>query len=219
MEYYKNNDIKVSFWRRLVGMTVRMLSDSPKIVRPAFLALLMTAILGLGIKAAEPNKCCIKQGQTSSVDCREKLDDEDFSQILPDTIHQIAHEDLGDKRYAEMDPVDIADFIFYAWKNEEWDKVRLFTDINSIIEEHMQSNPLARNKVRTFIDVNSILIDYMRANPLAGYKIYGWKFKIFSSWRYFVPYKLFFKNGDTKIFVLSLRNDNKMKRYVLDGGI
>ncbi len=46
--------------------------------------------------------------------------------------------------------------------------------------------------------------------------------KSFKSGRYpgrFVPYEIKFKSGKTKKFNLAVRNDNRAKRWVVDGGL
>ena len=131
----------------------------------------------------------------SSIAYKDKFEDNVFSHELPNYVHIMEIKDPENKQYSEMDPVEVTKFIFNAWKNEEWDKVRLFCEIN-------------------------IYIYYMRFEPLAKFRITGPKFKRNPRYPgYLVPYELIFKNGHVKKLALALRNDNKMKRYVIDGGL
>ncbi|MSS72779.1 MAG: hypothetical protein EXS64_14995 [Candidatus Latescibacteria bacterium] len=130
-----------------------------------------------------------------SIEYRDQFADDVFSQKLPEGIHIMEVADSGNQQYSEMEPEEVARVMFTAWMNEDWDKVRVFCE-------------------------SRLIITYMKTTPLASFKITGPKFKRnpkYPGWQ--VPYELVFKNGGVKRLALALRNDNKMKRYIWDGGL
>ncbi|MFC1558542.1 hypothetical protein ACFL40_04215 [candidate division KSB1 bacterium] len=130
-----------------------------------------------------------------SIEYRNNINDEIFSHKLPDNVELMTYNDAENDRYSKMEPEEITRFIFDAWKNEEWDNVKIFID-------------------------SYLVLTYMKMNHVAGYKITGPKFKRTPDYPgYMVPYELIFKDGHTKKLALCLKYNKKLKRYVWDGGI
>ena len=60
-----------------------------------------------------------------AIDYGDRFEDEVFSHNLPESARMMAIADPENEAYSEMDPVEVATFFFNAWKNEEWDKVKV----------------------------------------------------------------------------------------------
>lgn len=130
-----------------------------------------------------------------SIEYRDHFDDEVFSHRLPEGTHLMEVADAGNPKYSQMGPEEVANFIFTAWRNEEWEDIRLFCEGQAII-------------------------NWMKAHPLASFRVSGPKFKwnlIYPGHQ--IPFELVFKDGRVHKGALALRNDNRMKRYVFDGGL
>lgn len=123
------------------------------------------------------------------------FDDSVFSHDLPDGVHVMAVKDPDDAELSRLGPEEVAHRFFEAWKREDWDTVSQFCE-------------------------SSLVIWYMRLEGIETYRITGPKFKRnpqYPGWH--IPYELGLKSGGMKRHAIALRNDNKMNRYVFDGGI
>ena len=129
-----------------------------------------------------------------SIEYRDRLEDRVFSHDLPEGTHLQALADPGSQRYSNLGPAEVARTFFNAWKEKDWDTVRLFCD-------------------------NNLVLVYMRLTELQSFKITGEPFKRDPRYAGFhVPYELVFANG-VKKHALAVRNDNPEKRWMWDGGL
>ncbi len=135
--------------------------------------------------------------ETAQIEFDVDLDPDLFVLELPeDTIWLGEPEILPDnEKYARMGPEEMARAFFEACASEDWDEVLKF--------ENMSAIPESTKKYLGGLEVIHI------GKAFKAGKYPGW----------FVPYEIRLKDGYVKKFNLAVRNDNKAKRYVVDGGI
>jgi len=125
------------------------------------------------------------------------LDPELFSLTLPEDVVWFEEpKTLSDnERYQNMSAEEAARAFFQACADEDWDEMLKFYGMSAVTPK--------TKKWLGGLEIVSI----------------GRSFK---SGRYpgkFVPYEIKFKTGKTKKFNLAVRNDNRAKRWVVDGGL
>jgi len=98
------------------------------------------------------------------------------------------------EKYSKMTPKEMAAAFFDACSKGDWDELEKFTTMSNINQELKDQ----------FVGLEVISL----GEPFQSKGYSGW----------FVPYKVKIKNGETAEWNLAVRNDNKAKRYVVDGG-
>jgi outer membrane lipoprotein-sorting protein len=99
------------------------------------------------------------------------------------------------EKYASMGPKETATAFFQACADEDWDEFIKFWSSSAV-----------RQQMKDYLgglEVISI------GEPFKSGRYPGW----------FVPYEIRLKSGRVKKFNLAVRNDNKAKRYIVDGGL
>jgi hypothetical protein len=129
-----------------------------------------------------------------------EFDDGVFALDLPeDMIWSKDLEILPDnKRYEDMTPKEVATVFFQACADEDWEEALKFwgaSRIDDRIKDYLGG-----------LEIISIGEPFQSGGYARGL---GW----------FVPYEIKLKSGDIKKHNLAIRNDNKAKRYNVDGGI
>ncbi len=118
-----------------------------------------------------------------------------FTLDLPEDTALFKEPETLDDKDQQMKPEEMARAFFRACAEENWDEVLKYWPITKI--------------------------DQRSKGYLGGLEIIaiGEPFKsgLYRGW--FVPYEIKFKNGEIKKMNLAVRNDNKAKRYVFDGGL
>jgi len=133
--------------------------------------------------------------EVNEIEYNPQLDDGLFKLELPaDAIWYQEPKDLGDK-YKQMGPKEVAQALFKACAEENWDEFLNFWPM-SAVDDGLKS-------YLGGLEIISI------GEPFKSGRYGGW----------FVPYEIRFKNGRTQKHNLAVRNDNPVKRYVVDGGI
>lgn len=133
--------------------------------------------------------------QITKIEYDAPIDDKLFTLDLPTDMRWLGEEKASplDAKYAKMTPKEIAAAFFDALAQEKWD------DVNALM---------------------GVKVDD-RLRFMGGLKVVslGEPFKsgLFPGW--FVPYEIQLKNGETRKFNLSVRNDNEGKRWRVDGGL
>ncbi|MCX5634264.1 MAG: hypothetical protein NTW55_00255 [Planctomycetota bacterium] len=107
---------------------------------------------------------------------------------------QEPQQSAGDEKYAQLSPKEVAAAFFDACAKENWNEALKFYPISTISQ---------RTK------------DYLGGLEVISI---GKPFKsgLYPGW--FVPYEIKFKWGEIKKMNLTVRKDNKAKRYMVDGG-
>lgn len=117
-----------------------------------------------------------------------------FTLELPEDMTCYKEPEKLDDKYQQMGPEEVAKAFFQACGDENWDEVLKYhpsTKVEQKTKDHLGG-----------LEIISI------GKPFKSGLYRGW----------FVPYEIKFKNGDVKKMNLAVRNDNKAKRFVVDGG-
>ena len=137
--------------------------------------------------------------ETIQIDYNMNFDDSIFAiDLREDMVWYLEPEILHDNKiYQRMTPKETATAFFQALANEDWDEVLIFKNYSRVPDWLKNYGG---------IEIISIGEPFQSEGYIRGK---GW----------FVPYEIKFKNGRIKKHNISLRNDNKAKRYVVDGGL
>jgi outer membrane lipoprotein-sorting protein len=98
------------------------------------------------------------------------------------------------EKYSKMTPKEMAAAFFNAASKGDWDELAKFSPTSNLNQELKD----------LYIGLEVISL----GEPFQSKGYPGW----------FVPYKVKLKNGETAEWNLPVRNDNKAKRYIVDGG-
>jgi hypothetical protein len=125
------------------------------------------------------------------------IDDSIFELDLPDDMNWVREPEIlpNNEFYENMTPGNVARTFFEACAEKDWDEVSKFWTTSSF--------PKQMKKYLGGIEIISL------GEPFKSGRYPGW----------FVPYEIKLKNGHIKKHNLAIRNDNKAKRYMVDGGI
>lgn len=99
------------------------------------------------------------------------------------------------EKYQNMSPEETARLFFQACADEDWDEMLKFWGMSAATPQ--------MKKWLGGLEIVSI------GKPFKSGRYPGW----------FVPYEIKFRSGETKKFNLAMRNDNRAKRWVVDGGL
>lgn len=131
-----------------------------------------------------------------SIDYRDRLPDLLFTVEVPRGVRLTAYAEPRSNAYADLGPVEVTEVVLEAWKHRQWNRIRPFCDSEALIAW-----------MRT-----ERLVEFTITGPPEGANYAGYK----------VPCELVF-NGllgtRSRHTHLALRNDNRMERYVYDGGL
>ncbi len=117
-----------------------------------------------------------------------------FTIELPDNVIWFEQPKELSQKYQQMTPKEVAYAFFQACADEDWDEVLKFkgwSEVPQLIKDHMGG-----------LEIISI------GEPFKSGLYPGW----------FVPYEIKFRDGYVKKMNLAVRNDNRAKRYIVDGG-
>jgi outer membrane lipoprotein-sorting protein len=98
------------------------------------------------------------------------------------------------EKYSKMTPKEMVAAFFNAASKGDWDELAKFIPTSNLNQE--------LKDIYIGLEVISL------GEPFQSKGYPGW----------FVPYKVKLKNGETAEWNLAVRNDNKAKRYIVDGG-
>ena len=130
------------------------------------------------------------------VRCNEPLADDIFTLQLPANVNWSKKVyALPGTKYQSMGPREVARAIFEASQNEDWDEFGRFyprTTVSDSLKDKM-----AGAKLRSL------------GEPFQSGLYTGW----------FVPYEIELRSGRVIKHNLAVRNDNKAKRFIFDGGL
>ena len=117
-----------------------------------------------------------------------------FTLELPEDMACYKEPEKLDDNSQQMGPEEVAKAFFQACGDENWDELLKYWPMTKIDQK---------------------IKDYLGGLEIISF---GKPFKsgLYRGW--FVPYEIKFKNGDVKKMNLAVRNDNKAKRFVVDGG-
>jgi hypothetical protein len=135
--------------------------------------------------------------EVTEIEYNIKIDDSVFALELPeDMIWYKEPEILPDnEKYQQMGPREMAQAFFEACADENWDEILKFEPFSEV--------PQWLKDKYGGLEIISI----------------GEPFKSGGSSGWFVPYEVRLKSGRTIKYNLAVRNDNRAKRYVEDGGL
>lgn len=123
------------------------------------------------------------------------IEPEMFVLEMPDDVimFDVEPEELGED-YQQMGPKEVAEGFFMACSESDWDEVAMYMSQTGVSE-----------KIRNYVGGLEMI---SVGEPFKSGFYPGW----------FVPYEIKLRWGEVKKFNLAVRNDNKAKRYIVDGG-
>jgi outer membrane lipoprotein-sorting protein len=135
--------------------------------------------------------------EVNDIEYNPKIDDKVFVLDLPGNLIQVKDAEIlpNNENYQNMGPKETATAFFNACAKEDWKEVLKFwmmSDVDQRTKEYLGG-----------MEVISI------GEPFKSGLYPGW----------FVPYEIKLKSGYIKKMNLAVRNDNRAKRYMVDGGI
>jgi outer membrane lipoprotein-sorting protein len=136
--------------------------------------------------------------QITEIQYNPEIDPNIFTLELPEDViwGGLQPEVLPDNdEYQNLSPKETATAFFQACADEDWDEFLKFWIASK-----------ASEKMKNFLGGLELI---SIGEPFKSGRYPGW----------FVPYEIRLKNGTIKKFNLAVRNDNKAKRFVVDGGI
>lgn len=110
-----------------------------------------------------------------------------------DVIWSMEPEELG-QEYQQMGPKEVAEGFFAACSVSDWDEVGMYLSQSGVSD-----------KIKDYVGGLEVI---SVGDPFKSGLYPGW----------FVPYEIKMRWGGVKKFNLAVRNDNKAKRYIVDGG-
>ncbi len=134
--------------------------------------------------------------EITEINCDVDIDPALFTLEIPeDVIWSERPKVLADnEKYTSMGPKETATAFFQACAEENWEEVLKFWGASR------------DDRIKAYLGGLEII---SIGEPFKSGRYPGW----------FVPYEIRLKSGRVKKFNLAVRNDNKAKRYVVDGGI
>jgi len=137
--------------------------------------------------------------EVTDIEYNAEFDDGIFALDLPENMNWAKELEIlpDNKRYEDMAPKEVATVFFQACADEDWEEVLKFWGASRIDD-----------RIKDYLGGLEI-ISIGEPFQSVGYVRGGW----------FIPYEIKLKSGDIQKHNLSIRNDNKAKRYNVDGGI
>jgi len=139
--------------------------------------------------------------EITEIEYNAQLEESLFVLDLPNDVFWLGEPEIlsDNNRYSKMTPKEAAIILFEACSKGDWDEVVKFLPVSDTDQEPM------KQEIKDYLaglEIMSI------GEPFQSKGYVGW----------FIPYSIRLNCGEVRERNLALRNDNKAKRYVVDGG-
>jgi len=135
--------------------------------------------------------------EVTKIEYNMEIDDGVFALDLPENMIWFREPEIlpDNERYENMTPKEVAETFFQACAEENWEEVLKFWGASRVDD-----------RIKAYLGGIEII---SLGEPFKSGRYPGW----------FIPYEIKLKSGHIKKHNLAVRNDNRAKRYKVDGGI